>query len=303
MAVRGRWTQALAAVAGVGLAVALSGCDSSGAKTSAAVASSVPSLSSSASAAPSVSSASSSAGQVAVTFTFASSASTAPDLLNRELSIIKARIASENLSGTTVSVSRDGRGFVVQGPAADKDQLQMLGRAGVLGFRQVLAAAAPESAGEPAPSGVPAGLWRKFQALNCTSTPPTRDEPPTAQIVACQNDGSQKFALDAAAVNGTSVTSASASAGLNGSWQVNVSLNNEGATQFAQLTMRLAGTGAAVAITVDGIVYSAPTIQSAITGGELQISGSFNQATAQSLAAILLTGALPEPLTVDSVTG
>jgi preprotein translocase subunit SecD len=132
---------------------------------------------------------------------------------------------------------------------------------------------------------------------------PTTDEPPTAQIVACQNDGLRKFVLDAAAVSGTSITSAGASSGTSGAWLVNVTLNSEGAAQFKQLTTRLAGTGSAVAITVDGLVYSAPTIQEPITDGSMQITGKFDQSTAQSLAAILQSGALPAGLKVAAVTG
>jgi preprotein translocase subunit SecD len=281
-----------AAVLGLGAAIAVSGCESGLDKRVPP-----PAPPSSSQPAPAVSS-----GQVAVAFTFASSG--APiDLLNRELAIIKQRIASERLSDTTVSVNRDGRGLVVQGPAADKDRLEMLGRAGVLGFRPVLATSAVRTAvAGSAPQGVSAALWQQFATLDCTSAPPA-DEQLSAQIVACQNDGSAKFVLDATAVSGTSVTSATASPGAGGIWQVNVSLNTLGASLFSELTSRLAATGQQIAICVDGVVYSAPTVQQTIADGEMQISGRFDQSTAQSLAAILQNGELPAALTVSSVTG
>jgi preprotein translocase subunit SecD len=287
MMVRARWKQVVAAALGLGAAVTLSGCSSGLDKP-------VPAPSSPPSPQPAVVV---SSGQVVVTFTLGS-ASPAPDTLERDLSIIKQRIAAEKLGDTTVSVSRDGRGLVVQGPVAAKDQLEMLGRAGVPGFRPVLATDGATSA----PQGVSAALWQQFTALDCHHAP-VSDPQPAAQIVACQNDGSQKYVLDATAVSGTSVTSAGAATGTGGIWLVNVTLDSRGAAEFGQVTSRLAGTGEQFAITVDGLVYSAPTVQEAITDGKLQITGQFTQSTAQSLAALLQNGALPVALDVSSVSG
>ena len=50
------------------------------------------------------------------------------------------------------------------------------------------------------------------------------------------------------------------------------------------------------AIVLDGVVQSAPSIQSTITGGSGEITGSFTQAEAKSLATILQYGALPFPV-------
>jgi preprotein translocase subunit SecD len=282
------WKRVVTAVVGLGAAVTLGGCSSGLDKPVAA-----PSAPSSSQAAIVPSS-----GQVVVMFTL-DSASPAPDTLQRDLSIIKQRIAAEKLSDTTVSLGRDGRGLVVQGPAGLKDQLEMLGRAGVLDFRPVLATGDAASA----PQGVSAALWQQFSALDCHQHASVSDSQPTAQIVACQNDGSQKYVLDATAVSGTSVTSAGAATGEGGIWLVNVTLDSRGAAQFAQVTSRLAGTGELFAITVDGVVYSAPTVQEAITDGKLQITGQFTQSTAQSLAALLQNGALPVALNVSSVSG
>lgn len=290
MTVRARWKQVVAAVLGLGAAVALSGC-SSGLDKPVPAPSSPPSSQQSSQPAVVVTS-----GQVVVTFTVGS-ASPAPDTLERDLSIIKQRIAAEKLSDTTVSLSRDGRGLVVRGPVAVKDQLEMLGRAGVLGFRPVLASGGATSA----PQGVSAALWQQFTALDCHHAPAS-DPQPAAQIVACQNDGSQKYVLDATAVSGTSVTSAGAATGTGGIWLVDVTLDSRGAAEFGQVTSRLAGTGEQFAITVDGVVYSAPTVQEPITDGRLQITGQFTQSTAQSLAALLQNGALPAALEVSIVS-
>lgn len=292
MAAFTRRTQVVAALLGLAAATAVGGCASVG------DVSVPPSTSSMSEPGVTVSS-----GQAVVSFTFAGSGTTpaTPATLNQELAILKQRISAEKLDGTTVAVARDGRGIEVRGPAADKAELLMLGRAGVLEFRPVLTTDAGSAAtAGSAPQGVSGAVWKQFTTLDCKNTQPT-DAKPSAQIAACQSDGSQKFVLDAAAVSGAAVSAAGAASGPAGTWQVNVTLTGQGAAQFAQLTTRLAGTGSALAITVDGIVYAAPMIQDPITGGALLISGDFTQPTAQSLAAVLQSGTLPVPLSMTSI--
>jgi protein-export membrane protein SecD len=55
-----------------------------------------------------------------------------------------------------------------------------------------------------------------------------------------------------------------------------------------------------MAIVLDGVVQSAPVIQSTLTGGEGEINGSFTQAEAKSLADVLIYGALPFPVSEES---
>jgi preprotein translocase subunit SecD len=77
-------------------------------------------------------------------------------------------------------------------------------------------------------------------------------------------------------------------------WQVTFSLNKNGATKFGEATTRLVGKQ--LAIVLDGIVESSPTVQGAITGGTGQITGSFTEAEAKNLAVVLNSGALPVEL-------
>ncbi|MDB5453269.1 MAG: secD, partial [Caulobacteraceae bacterium] len=58
--------------------------------------------------------------------------------------------------------------------------------------------------------------------------------------------------------------------------------------------------GRPFAIILDGRIISAPTIQSAITGGSGIITGNFTPQSANDLALLLRAGALPAPLTVES---
>lgn len=53
-----------------------------------------------------------------------------------------------------------------------------------------------------------------------------------------------------------------------------------------------------LAIVLDGTIYSAPTIQSVISGGDASISGNFTFKEANNLAIVLKAGSLPAPVTV-----
>ena len=71
---------------------------------------------------------------------------------------------------------------------------------------------------------------------------------------------------------------------------VSFSLNQEGARKFGDFTQ--ANIGRQLAIMLDNRVFSAPTIESRITG-EGRITGSFTSQEAQDLSLILRSGALP----------
>lgn len=77
---------------------------------------------------------------------------------------------------------------------------------------------------------------------------------------------------------------------------VNFRFNNRGSIKFGRVTTE--SIGKRFAIVLDGIVVSAPTIQSAITGGSGQISGSFTVESANNLAILLRSGALPAPMQI-----
>jgi len=81
-----------------------------------------------------------------------------------------------------------------------------------------------------------------------------------------------------------------------GRWVVNFTFDSVGARRFADVTN--ANVGRRFAIVLDDRVISAPVIQTPITGGRGQISGSFNARSAQDLSVLLRAGALPAPLTV-----
>ncbi len=76
-------------------------------------------------------------------------------------------------------------------------------------------------------------------------------------------------------------------------YAVNVALDSEGSQAFAQATEDLASTNGRIVIILDGVVQSAPAVQSVITGGEVSITGGYTLDEAQSMRTILESGSLP----------
>ena len=80
---------------------------------------------------------------------------------------------------------------------------------------------------------------------------------------------------------------------LTGQPEVSMSMNADGARRWAALTK--ANTGKAIAIVLDGVVYSAPRVNGEISGGQSSISGSFTIEDTKDLANTLRSGRMPAP--------
>ena len=74
---------------------------------------------------------------------------------------------------------------------------------------------------------------------------------------------------------------------------VSMSMNSDGSRRWALLTKQ--NIGKAIAIVLDGYVYSAPNVSSEITGGNSQITGNFTPEEAKDLANVLKSGKMPAP--------
>ncbi len=74
---------------------------------------------------------------------------------------------------------------------------------------------------------------------------------------------------------------------------VSMSMNTDGARRWAQLTKQ--NINKCIAIVLDGYVYSAPNVNSEITGGNSQITGNFTPDEAKDLANVLKSGKMPAP--------
>jgi preprotein translocase subunit SecD len=133
------------------------------------------------------------------------------------------------------------------------------------------------------------------------------DEP----LVTCDSTGVAKYILGPTEVAGSTISDATSGLVMNsqgvstGAWGVNIVFNSEGTEQFTDVTTRLYGYGVGnvqnqFAIVLDGRVISAPSTNAIITDGKPQISGSFTQEEAKTLADQLKFGALPIGFQVQS---
>ena len=100
-----------------------------------------------------------------------------------------------------------------------------------------------------------------------------------------------------APLDGGSVTDARVQYGNSGgNPEVSMTMNAEGANTWARLTKD--NIGKQIAIVLDGMVYSYPTVQNEISGGSSQITGNFTLEEAEDLANVLKSGKLPAPATI-----
>ena len=99
-------------------------------------------------------------------------------------------------------------------------------------------------------------------------------------------------------VRGEDVKAAYATVNEFGRWSISMSFNDRGAQAFGEVTS--ANVGRRLAIMLDDTVYSAPSINTAITGGNAEITGSFTVEEARRLAGVISSGNLPVSIDIES---
>jgi preprotein translocase subunit SecD len=162
-----------------------------------------------------------------------------------------------------------------------------------------------------ATSAVPDNVKAEYARKDCTRADPNAigdRSPANVYVVACGRPGDPyKYLLGPSEVQGTQVSSADAALPQGasvGSWQIDLNFNGSGTSAFAKVTKRLASLPPPqnqLAITLDGVVQSAPTVNEEIATGQAQITGSFTQKEASDLANVLKYGALPLAFTQSKV--
>ncbi|MCX3289307.1 protein translocase subunit SecD [Streptomyces sp. NEAU-H22] len=157
-------------------------------------------------------------------------------------------------------------------------------------------------------------LQAKYATLDCTDekTRSTVGDGIKASepTLACGKNSQgqwQKYILGPAEVDGTDVDKAQAvlNTQTGAGWTVTMDFTDAGAKKFADITGKLAQNQSPqnqFAIVLDGDVVSDPYVRQALTGGNAEISGNFNQQSAQDLSNMLSYGALPLTFKVDSMT-
>jgi preprotein translocase subunit SecD len=258
--------------------------------------------------------------------------------LDQAVGIIRQRIDAAGVSESEIN-TQGSQNVVVSIPGQpDEQTLQRIEASAKLEFRPVLLTGAPSSASiggdassspTPAPAPTPSAaptpapsptnasdlaqitpeLQSAYDKFDCkaidTSTPAPDDQP----LITCDVDGTVKYLLGPVEVSGADVANASSgvvqtqTGGNTGVWAVNLSFNSRGADEFGKVTTRLTALPSPqnqFGIVLDKRVISAPVAQAVITDGNAQITGSFTQATAKSLADQLKYGALPISFKVQS---
>ena len=249
------------------------------------------------------------------------------------INIIRNRVDAAGASGATVG--SQGGNIVVQFPGERDPQhlIHLIGTTAQLYFRPVLC-------GAPAYTAPPRGTTPPTQLVcnpqyattaanlnvnpntgnpavnippdptfnNVASTPPERDNPLSNVVLPGTNGGGiyARYVLGPSQLKGTAIAKAQAQFNTNSSqWVVSYDLTSSGSPAWDRVAQ--ANFHAYLAIDLDGVVESAPLIQPNNPGftsfaGKGEISGSFTQASANTLALELNYGALPVPLKILTQT-
>ena len=140
---------------------------------------------------------------------------------------------------------------------------------------------------------------------NLDTTPIEKDEKTATVILPLdkRSPTSSRLLLGPAELTGEVVSDAQAILGNSGSWEVRVNFNGAGSAAWDAMANKYFEQR--IAIVLDGVVKSAPTINARSFGGTAIISGNFTANDAKDLATALRFGSLPvqlKPATVQTVS-
>jgi len=209
-------------------------------------------------------------------------------VLNQSIRIIRSRV--DALGVAEPEISSQGDNIIVQLPGV-KDAtraLEVVGQTAELRFRPVLAPNAPAG-----PEGE-------------AKITPREEDKPEAQVIlpGTKDEKDVRYVLGPSELTGRAVKDAKAEVEQGtGEWTVGFTLTDTGSKEFDALAAR--NLSKQVAIVLDGVVQSAPTIQRAEFKGSGEITGNFTEREAKDLALVLRFGALPvelKPETVQTVS-
>jgi preprotein translocase subunit SecD len=256
-------------------------------------------------------------------------------ILDQSIRVIRSRV--DALGVAEPDISRQGSSIIVQLPGVKDQQraLEIVGQTAELRFRPVLGALPVPSAtttttasttttapGETTTTAAPS----TESGTSSTTTTATTVIPGTtprdqataeATVVLPEIDSktgkpTRLYELGPAKATGKIVKSATAQppSGLTGDWSVSVTLTSDGNTLFNELAAACFNATPecptkAIAIELDNVVKSAPTVQQAQFNGEVSITGQFTEQEARDLALVLRFGALPvqlEPQSTQTVS-
>jgi preprotein translocase subunit SecD len=268
---------------------------------------------------------------IILTPTIADGSEASLEQLNQAATIIRQRVDGSGVSEATVSIQGE-QNIVVQIPGApDPTTLQLIKASALLEFRPVITFTANTPSSESSvvdfsalndtPASTPVNAsdaaWitervqAQFEALDCTKEfrQPGQVDDPAKPLVTCDEGGFSKYVLGPVEVAGLNISDAFAgtittqTGASTNDWAVNLEFDAAGTQAFGTVTGRLFGSPSPqnqFAITLDGVVITAPAAQAVITNGRAQITGNFTQESATVLADQLKYGALPIGFEVQS---
>ncbi|WP_333577062.1 protein translocase subunit SecDF [Sphingobacterium sp.] len=118
---------------------------------------------------------------------------------------------------------------------------------------------------------------------------PEQKTPEQLSLYAIKGSGQDNGAV----LTGDVITDATANFDDKNQPVVGMQMNSEGAHQWKKITAKAAQNRDAIAIVLDNVVYSAPSVNGEIPNGSSSISGSFTVEDTKDLANVLKAGRLP----------
>jgi preprotein translocase subunit SecD len=209
-------------------------------------------------------------------------------VLDQSIEIIRSRV--DSLGVAEPDISRQGNAIIVQLPGVKNKEraLQVVGQTAQLFVRPVVREVKENDATVP-------------------TTPSEQDDPKSTVVLPVKDRGKNvitRYELEPAQFDGRVMSGARATIDPNtGVWQVDFTLTGKGSKLWDDMADKYYQKQ--VAIELDGVVKSAPTIQARQFNGRGQITGNFTQREAKDLALVIRYGALPvqlEPQTVQTVS-
>jgi protein-export membrane protein SecD len=216
------------------------------------------------------------------------------DAVSRTIEIIRNRI--DQFGVTEPMIAKQGDKWIViqlsgiKDPKAAKD---LIGKTALLEFRIVNTS---EEAKRVLNLIYEKGITPAQYRENPPAYPDIKAVMPEGASVFESKGSMNYYVLDEALLTGAALTNAKVGFdGEFGKMMVSIEFNRDGEKMFEYITERNIGRN--LAIVLDGIVQSAPLIQTRISRGErASIEGSFNSEEAKVLATVLRAGALPTPV-------
>ena len=232
-------------------------------------------------------------------------------VLDQAIEIIRNRV--DALGVAEPEITRQGSSIIVSLPGVrNRDRaLQVVGQTAQLLFRPVIqqlpaeptATSSTSSTTTTTVEGAPP--TSTTVPIDLTTTTPPEEDDETKQVILPEKDSNgrviARYLLGPAEVKGQALSSARATVQpTTGAWEVEFSLTGEGSKQWNEMATKV-GAGNQIAIDLDGVVRSAPRLETTDFPGRGVITGNFTQGEAKDLALVLRYGALPVQLDRQTV--